>query len=88
MSLEKAEVVHEGKDITLIGYGNLMRTLETVRQMAEKDGISCEIIDLQTIYPYDGETLVKSVNKTGRCIITHEAPGTCGIGGEISAMLQ
>jgi hypothetical protein len=40
LSLEKAEVVHEGKDITLIGYGNLMRTLETVRQMAEKDGIS------------------------------------------------
>ena len=42
--------------------------------MAEKDGISCEIIDLQTIYPYDLETLCQSVNKTGRCIISHEAP--------------
>jgi 2-oxoisovalerate dehydrogenase E1 component beta subunit len=88
LALEKAEVVKEGKDITLIGYGNLMRTLETVRQQAEKDGISCEVIDLQTIYPYDAETLIKSVNKTGRCIITHEAPGTCGMGGEIAATIQ
>jgi 2-oxoisovalerate dehydrogenase E1 component beta subunit len=48
-----------------------MRTLEKVRKLAEKDGISCEIIDLQTIYPYDAETLINSVNKTGRCIITH-----------------
>lgn len=63
--------MNEGKDITLIGYGNLMRTLEKVRKLAEKDGISCEIIDLQTIYPYDAETLINSVNKTGRCIITH-----------------
>lgn len=49
--------------------------------MAEKDGISCEVIDLQTIYPYDGQTLVNSVKKTGRCIITHEAPSVCGMGG-------
>jgi len=42
--------------------------------MAEEEGISCEIIDLQTLYPYDLETLVKSVNKTGKCIISHEAP--------------
>lgn len=81
-------MVSQGKDITLIGYGNLMRTLEKVRQMAQKDGIECEVIDLQTIYPYDAETLVRSVSKTGRCIITHEAPSTCGMGGEIAAMLQ
>lgn len=47
-----------------------------------------EVIDLQTIYPYDAETLIKSVQKTGRCIVTHEAPLTAGIGGEISAKLQ
>ena len=88
LSLEKAEVVNEGKDITLIGYGNLMRTLEKVRNMAQKEGISCEVIDLQTIYPYDAETLVKSVLKTGRCLVTHEAPGVCGMGSEISAVLQ
>ena len=57
-----------------------MRTLGKVREMAEKDGISCEVIDLQTIYPYDAETLVKSVLKTGRCLIAHEAPSVCGMG--------
>ena len=54
----------------------------------EEEGISAEVIDLQTIYPYDAETLIKSVKKTGRCIITHEAPQTVGMGGEISAKLQ
>jgi 2-oxoisovalerate dehydrogenase E1 component beta subunit len=53
LALETAEVVHEGRDITLIGYGNLMEELERVHEMAEKAGISCEVIDLQTIYPYD-----------------------------------
>ena len=53
LELEKSEVVREGKDITLIGYGNLMRTLSSAANRLEKEGISCEIIDLQTIYPYD-----------------------------------
>lgn len=49
--------------------------------MCLKENISVEVIDLQTIYPYDAETLIKSVQKTGRCIVTHEAPLTAGIGG-------
>lgn len=73
--------MREGKDITLIGYGNLMRTLGAVANRLEKEGISCEVIDLQTIYPYDAQTLINSVKKTGRCLITHEAPLTAGIGG-------
>ena len=48
--------------------------------MASEKGFNCEIIDLQTILPYDLKTLVESVNKTGRCIIVHEAPKTCGMG--------
>lgn len=55
--------------------------------MAAKEGISCEIIDLQTIYPYDAATLIESVMKTGRCIVTHEAPQNCGVGAEITAKL-
>lgn len=51
-------------------------------------GISCEIIDLQTIYPYDAETIIQSVKKTGRCIISHEAPVTCGFGAELAANIQ
>ena len=88
LDLEKSEVIREGTDITMIGYGNLMRTLSATANRLEKEGISCEIIDLQTIYPYDAETLIKSVKKTGRCIITHEAPLTAGIGGELSAKIQ
>lgn len=53
--------------------------------MAAEDGISCEVIDLQTIYPYDWETIAQSVNKTGRCIITHEAPISGGWAAEIAA---
>ena len=56
--------------------------------MAEKDGVSCEIIDLRTIIPWDEETVIKSVKKTGRCIVTHEAPVTCGFGSELTAKIQ
>lgn len=72
----------------MIGYGNLMKTIGKAADLLEKEGVSCEVIDLQTIYPYDAETLINSVKKTGRCIITHEAPLTAGIGGEISAKIQ
>ena len=71
----------EGTDITLIGYGTLMRNLVKVSEMLSKDGISAQIIDLQTIYPYDAKTLINSVKKTGRCLITHEAPLTLGVAG-------
>ena len=55
---------------------------------AEKEGISCEIIDLRTIIPWDEETVLNSVRKTGRCIVTHEAPITCGFGAELTAKIQ
>lgn len=51
--------------------------------MAEKEGISVEIIDLRTILPWDEETVLNSVKKTGRCIVTHEAPITSGFGAEL-----
>ncbi|EGR27395.1 hypothetical protein IMG5_196650 [Ichthyophthirius multifiliis] len=89
LELHAAEVVKEGKDITLIAWGAQMRVLNEAAKQAEQDfGISCEIIDLQTIYPCDMDTLVKSVNKTGRCIVSHEAPVTGGIGSEIAAGIQ
>jgi 2-oxoisovalerate dehydrogenase E1 component beta subunit len=56
--------------------------------MAEEKGIKSEIIDLRTVFPYDLETIEKSVNKTGRLIIIHEAPVTCGVGAEIAAKIQ
>ena len=56
--------------------------------LAAKDGVSCEIIDLRTILPWDEATVMESVKKTGRCIISHEAPQTCGYGAEVAAKIQ
>jgi 2-oxoisovalerate dehydrogenase E1 component beta subunit len=83
----KAEVLQEGSDITLVSYGLQMRHARMAAKMAEEDGISVEIIDLRTILPYDEETVINSVKKTGKCIVTHEAPITCGFGAEISAKI-
>ena len=54
----------------------------------EELGVSIEIIDLRTILPWDQETVIESVKKTGRCIITHEAPITCGFGAELASKIQ
>ncbi len=89
VALSKAKVVCEGEDVTLVTYGAMVHR---ARQAAEKakaeNGISTEVIDLRTLLPYDVETILTSVKKTGRVIIVHEAPRTCGFGAEISAMLN
>lgn len=89
IDLMKAEVVREGKDITLIGWGAQVRVLQSAAIMAEKElNISCEIIDLRTVYPWDKETVLKSVMKTGRVLISHEATLSSGLGAEIAATIQ
>lgn len=55
---------------------------------AEELGISCEVIDLRTILPWDQETVINSIKKTGKCIVTHEAPVTCGYGAELTSKIQ
>jgi 2-oxoisovalerate dehydrogenase E1 component beta subunit len=86
--LFKAEVIKEGKDLTIVSYGTQLRHVRMAAAMAEKDGVSIEIIDLRTIIPWDQETVLESVKKTGRCIVTHEAPVTCGFGAELTAKIQ
>ncbi|KAJ3012937.1 UNVERIFIED_CONTAM: hypothetical protein HDU68_000939 [Siphonaria sp. JEL0065] len=90
LPLGKAEVVKEGKDLTVVGWGAQLYVLENAVQEAEKrmPGLSVEIIDLRSILPWDRETVEKSVNKTGRLLIAHEAPHTGGFGGEIAATIQ
>lgn len=87
--LGKAEVIKEGKDITIVGYGYQLTFIEKAIQRAEAElKISCELIDLRTILPYDFETVSNSVKKTGRALIAHEAPKTSGFGAEISSQIQ
>lgn len=83
-----AEVVREGTDVTLVGYGAQVRKMILAAELAKENGISCEVIDLRTILPWDVETVEKSVNKTGKLIVTHEAPVTSGFASEISAKIQ
>lgn len=87
--LGKAEIVLEGSDVTLVGYGTQIHVLREVASMVqEKLNVSCEIIDLRTLLPYDLETILKSVIKTGRLVITHEAPQTMGYAAEIATAVQ
>jgi 2-oxoisovalerate dehydrogenase E1 component beta subunit len=88
LPLSVADVVKEGSDITLLAWGAQMESLEKADELAEKEGISCEIIDLRTILPWDVETVAASVKKTGRLLISHEAPMTGGFAGEIAASIQ
>jgi len=83
-----ATVVQEGKDITIVGWGAQMQVLKKTVKIAEEKGISCELIDLRTLLPWDKETVLKSVKKTGRVLISHEAPKTCGFGAEIAQTIQ
>ncbi len=88
LPLGQAEVVKEGDDITLVAWGAQMEYLEKAAEMAEQEGISCEVIDLRSILPWDVETVAQSVLKTGRLIVSHEAPLTNGFGAEIAATIQ
>jgi len=80
--LGKARIVQEGNDVTIISWGSMLhRTLQAV------EGYNAEVIDLMTLNPFDEETLFTSVKKTGRVVIVHEAPKTCGFGAELSATI-
>lgn len=88
LPLGQAEVVRQGDDITLVAWGAQMEYLEKAAELADREGISCELIDLRSILPWDVETVAESVLKTGRLIISHEAPLTNGFGAEIAATIQ
>lgn len=84
----KAAVVQEGADVTLIAWGSMVRECQKAAVEAQKLGVSCEIIDVRTISPLDRETILASVEKTGRAVIAHEAPHSFGAGAEISAFIN
>uniref|UniRef100_A0A1B6LAZ6 2-oxoisovalerate dehydrogenase subunit beta, mitochondrial n=1 Tax=Graphocephala atropunctata TaxID=36148 RepID=A0A1B6LAZ6_9HEMI len=89
LPLGKAQIVIPGNDLTLIGWGTQIHVLKEVAELAKKQfQVNCEVIDLLTILPWDQETVCNSVKKTGRVIISHEAPLTSGFGAELAATIQ
>lgn len=88
LPLGKCFTLQEGDDVTLISWGASMHeTLQAAKQLGD-EGIHCEVIDVATIKPLDIDTLLASVEKTGRCVIVHEGAKTCGVGAEIAALLS
>lgn len=88
LPLGQAEVLREGTDVTLVAWGAQVQAIEKAADLAAEAGISCEVIDLRTLLPWDHDTLAASLKKTGRLIINHEAPRTSGFGAELAASLQ
>ena len=83
--LGKARIVREGAAMTVLAYGTMIHVAEAV--LREK-GVDAEIIDLRTLVPIDVETVEKSVEKTGKCLVIHEATRTSGYGAELVALVQ
>jgi 2-oxoisovalerate dehydrogenase E1 component beta subunit len=81
----KAKIVREGADVTILAYGTMVFVAEAA---AQETGIDAEIIDLRSLLPLDTETIIKSVNKTGRCVVIHEATLTSGFGAELVSIVQ
>lgn len=89
LPIGQAQVVRKGKDITLVSYGASLRpTLEAAELLEEEDGVQAEVIDLLTISPMDATLIIGSVKKTGRAVVVHEGPRTCGLGAEVVARIN
>lgn len=82
----RARLVREGDDVTVVTYGAMVhRVLETSKLVEDKKGWSLEVIDLRTLWPFDKDSILGSLEKTGRLVIVHEAPRTLGLASEIAA---
>ena len=83
--LHSTRVVREGTEVTLVGYGPMVSMLLQAAEIAESEGTSVEVIDIRSISPIDFDPIVASVQKTGRLVVAHEAPGFVSVGSEIAA---
>lgn len=89
LPLSQAEIVKEGTDVTIISYGHPLYTCSSAIAAAEKDfDVSIELIDLRSLYPWDRDTVLQSVRKTGRAVVVHESMLNAGIGAEVAATIQ
>ncbi len=86
--LGQAAVTREGHQVTLVAWGAMWHEADQAAREAAAEGLDCEVVDLRSLQPLDLDTIVASVSKTGRAIVIHEAPLTCGFGAELVALLQ
>ncbi len=87
LPLGKAKIVRHGNQLTVLCYGAMVHVVNEAVEEGVKDGLDPEVIDLMTLSPLDEETVLRSAQKTGRVVIVHEAPKTCGYGAELSALI-
>jgi pyruvate dehydrogenase E1 component beta subunit len=87
MPLDRCFVTREGRDLTFVTWGAMTREVAAAAEALAREGIEAEIVDVATLKPLDADTILASVEKTGRCVIVHEAPLTGGFGGEIAARI-
>ena len=86
--LGKASIVRPGEHVTVVTYGAMLYEALDAANHAASHGIDAEVIDLRTLWPLDIDTIIASVKKTGRIVVVHEAPKSCGLGGEIVALVN
>lgn len=88
VEIGKGKIVRDGTDVTLIAWGAMISIAEKAAEQAAAKGISCEIIDLRTLYPIDRDIIAESVQKTTRAVIVHEAHNTGGLGNDIVSIIN
>ena len=86
--LGKARITRPGSQVTLVAWGAMWHEADQAAREAAAEGYDCEVIDLRSLQPLDTDALVESVSRTGRAIVVHEAPRTCGFGAELAALIQ
>jgi pyruvate dehydrogenase E1 component beta subunit len=86
--LGKARIAREGKSLSLISWGAMVPVALETAERAAQDGLDIEVVDLRTLSPFDGDSILASVKKTKRAVVLHEAPRTGGFGAEVSAFLM
>jgi pyruvate dehydrogenase E1 component beta subunit len=85
VELGRARVVRQGSQVSVVAWGAMLVEALGAAERAEEEGVDAEVIDLRTLWPVDLDTIIKSVQKTGRLVVVHEAPRACGFGAELVA---
>jgi len=88
VAIGEARIVREGTELTLVAWGSMVRETTHAAEALAEEGVDAEVLDLRTLVPMDVAALIRSVQKTGRAVVVHEAPRTAGLAGEVVALIQ